>query len=272
LTRPRVPVLPAAVDPWVREFYEHTTRFTLDISLRGVHGFARGTSSTEPWSRAPLGQANVPMNQRQALRGVDSRIDTIDVDWDDVVVDVRRWIRSFADTDEPIYVGIYTTYAGTVERTGREHHADHPERSGAPRPLLTYIAPETRELTTLAVRSFSEELAVFVEDGQLRADQSFWLFGLPFLGNAVRHAPSGSAGSNTEADSGELSGICKLLRFRPPYCRRRVGHPGLGCSVAAAEHNGQAGQGAARCGSTGGARRRGGAPPPVLTSSGPPWT
>ena len=23
---------------------------------------------------------------------------------------MRGWIRSFADTDEPIYVGIYTTY------------------------------------------------------------------------------------------------------------------------------------------------------------------
>jgi hypothetical protein len=38
-----------------------------------------------------------------------SRIDTISLDRDDVVA-VRGWIRSFADTDEPIYVGIYTTY------------------------------------------------------------------------------------------------------------------------------------------------------------------
>ena len=26
------------------------------------------------------------------------------------MVSIRGWIRSFADTDEPIYVGIYTTY------------------------------------------------------------------------------------------------------------------------------------------------------------------
>ena len=50
-----------------------------------------------------------PRPQRQALRGVHSRIDTIDID-DDRIVDIRGWIRSFADTDEPIYVGIYTTY------------------------------------------------------------------------------------------------------------------------------------------------------------------
>ena len=57
----------------------------------------------------PLGQASVPMNQREALRGIRSRIDTITLDRDDVVA-VRGWIRSFADNDEPIYVGIYTTY------------------------------------------------------------------------------------------------------------------------------------------------------------------
>ena len=49
------------------------------------------------------------MNQRQALRGVRSRIDTIDVDRDEII-DIRGWIRSFAATGEPIYVGIYTTY------------------------------------------------------------------------------------------------------------------------------------------------------------------
>jgi hypothetical protein len=62
----------------------------------------------------PLGQANVPMNQRETLRGVRSRIDTISSPstaqpgLDEIAV--RGWIRSFADTDEPIYVGIYTTY------------------------------------------------------------------------------------------------------------------------------------------------------------------
>ena len=58
----------------------------------------------------PLGQANVPMNQREAQRGVRSRIDTITAADGTDVVGVRGWIRSFADTDEPIYVGIYTTY------------------------------------------------------------------------------------------------------------------------------------------------------------------
>ena len=58
----------------------------------------------------PLGQANVPMNQRETQRGVRSRIDTITPPTARDSPAVRGWIRSFADTDEPIYVGIYTTY------------------------------------------------------------------------------------------------------------------------------------------------------------------
>ena len=48
------------------------------------------------------------MNQREAQRGIRSRIDT--VSGVDGTVSVRGWIRSFADDDEPIMVGIYTTY------------------------------------------------------------------------------------------------------------------------------------------------------------------
>jgi hypothetical protein len=69
------------------------------------------------------------MNQTEALRGVHSRIDTITPPDDDVVA-VRGWIRSFADTDEPIYVGVYTTYrmrdAGTSASASRCHRPASP--------------------------------------------------------------------------------------------------------------------------------------------------
>ena len=93
----------------MREFYEHTTRFTLDIVPEWRPWVRPGYLLYRTLVARPLGQANVPMNQREALRGVHSRIDTIDVDGDGVA-EVRGWIRSFADTDAPIYVGIYTTY------------------------------------------------------------------------------------------------------------------------------------------------------------------
>src|SRR4029079_593047 len=102
---------PGRVDPLVREFYEHTTRFTLDIVPRWRPWVRPGYLLYRSLLAKPLGQASVPMNQREALRGVRSRIDTITgaEGPDGQPLDVRGWIRSFADNDEPIYVGIYTT-------------------------------------------------------------------------------------------------------------------------------------------------------------------
>src|SRR6266508_3774412 len=99
---------PADVDQRVREFYEHTTRFTLDIVPQWRLWVRPGYLLYRTLVARPLGQASVPMNQREALRGIRGRIDTITPAQDDVVA-VRGWIRSFADYDEPIYVAIYTT-------------------------------------------------------------------------------------------------------------------------------------------------------------------
>lgn len=154
-----------------------------------------------------------------------SRIDTIDLDGDGVA-DVRGWIRSFADTGAPIYVGIYTTYRhggrGYVSvgfplphgsftatlapraRPGGGLTLTSRVGGGQAGHYLTVVDPETRELTALAVHGFAEELDVFVDGGELRAEHAFWVFGLPFLvlhyrmrrkepaGRAVRATPASS--------------------------------------------------------------------------------
>ncbi|MBC6460036.1 hypothetical protein [Actinomadura sp. HBU206391] len=192
---------PARVDPRVREFYEHTTRFTLDIVPRWRLWVRPGYLLYRTLVARPLGQASVPMNQREALRGVRGRIDTITPEHDGVVV--RGWIRSFADTDEPIYVGIYTTYRhdgrGYVSvgfpvpqasftatllpraRPGGGLILTSRSDLGHPGHYLTYIDPDTRDLTAMAVHGFAEQLDVHVEDGELRAEHAFWIFGIPFL-------------------------------------------------------------------------------------------
>jgi hypothetical protein len=141
------------------------------------------------------------MNQREAQRGIRSRIDTIsDVDG---VVSVRGWVRSFADDDEPIMLGLYTTYShdgtgyvsvgfpvpegsftatlrpeprsdGGLRLTSRAH-------DGQAGHYLTYVDTEADELTALAVHGFEEQLDVFVEEGALRAEHAFRVFGFPFL-------------------------------------------------------------------------------------------
>jgi hypothetical protein len=193
---------PARVDPLVREFYERTTRFHLDILPTWRRWVRPGYLAYVNLVARRLGQANVPMNQRQAQRGVVSRIDTIDVD-DDGVVDVRGWVRSYADDGEPIYVGVYTTYrhedrgyvsvgfpvpAGNLTATLSPRNRRHggltlTTRSDLAHPghYLSYLDEATGELTTLDVAGFSEELDVYVERGRLIADHAFWLFGWPFL-------------------------------------------------------------------------------------------
>jgi hypothetical protein len=177
---------PATVHPLVREFYEHTTRFALDIVPQWRMWVRPGYLLYRSVLARPLGQASVPMNQREAQRGVRSRIDTISLDQDGVV-GVRGWIRSFADNDEPIYIGIYTTY----RRAGRGYVsvgfplpqasftatlAPYPRSGGGlvltsrsdldqPGHYLTYIDPDSKELTALAVHGFAEKLDVYVEDG-----------------------------------------------------------------------------------------------------------
>ncbi len=206
---------PDSVDVRVREFYEHTTRFSLDIVPEWRRWVRPGYLLYRTMVARPLGQASVPMNQREALRGIRSRIDTITLDRDDVIA-VRGWIRSFADNNEPIYIGIYTTYrhegrgyvsvgfplpqasftatlvprsrpGGGLVLTSRSN-LDHPGH------YLTYVEPATRELTALAVHGFAEELDVYVDDGELRAEHAFWVFGFPFLVLHYRiHPKTGSA-------------------------------------------------------------------------------
>jgi hypothetical protein len=193
---------PGGVHPLVREFYEHTTRFRLDIVPEWRLWVRPGYLLYRNLVARPLGQANVPMNQRETQRGIRSRIDTITLPGAKQIA-VRGWIRSFVDTDEPIYVGIYTTYrdadrgyvsvgfpvphgsftatllprarqAGGLVLTSRSELA-HPGH------YLAYIDQESRELTAVAVHGFAEQLDVYIEGDQLTAEHAFWVFGLPFL-------------------------------------------------------------------------------------------
>jgi hypothetical protein len=192
---------PAGVDPLVREFYEHTTRFALDIVPEWRTWVRPGYLLYRTLLARPLGQANVPMSQREVQRGVRSRIDTI-TGVDDTVA-VRGWIRSLADTDEPIYVGIYTTYrhegrgyvsvgfplpqasfTATLAPSARDGGGlvlDSRSELDQPGHYLTYIDPHTAELTTAVVRGFAERLDVHADGGVLRAEHAFWVFGIPFL-------------------------------------------------------------------------------------------
>ena len=120
---------------------------------------------------------------------------------------VRGWIRSRADTGEPIYVGIYTTYRhegrGYVSvgfplpqasftatllpraRPGGGLVLDSRSELDQPGHYLTYIDAQTAELTTVAVPRVRRAARRLRRGSQwatqLRAEHAFWVFGLPFL-------------------------------------------------------------------------------------------
>ena len=178
---------PAAAHPLVREFYEHTTRFRLDIVPR-VAGVGPARLPALPHARRAPARAGERADE--PARGAARRPQP---DRHDRArrrePTVRGWIRSFADTDEPIYVGIYTTYrdgdrgyvsvgfpvpqanftATLLPRAGPGGGlvlTSHSELRD-PGHYLTYVDPEDRRLTALAVHGFGERLDVRVEDGEL---------------------------------------------------------------------------------------------------------
>src|SRR3954469_7015828 len=193
---------PARVDPLIREFYEHTSRFKLSIVPEWRTWMKPGYELFKRVVAEPLGQAAIPSNIEEAQRGMVSTIDTIDLD-DDEVIDVRGWIRTFADSGKPIYVGIYTTFrheghgyvsvgfpipgsnfTATLEpRNEGESDLVLTSRSELPFPghYLSSVDSERDALTVIKLLSFEERIHVLVRDGELRTEHSFSLAGVRFL-------------------------------------------------------------------------------------------
>lgn len=192
---------PALTHHLVREFYEHTSRFHLSI-----------TPLWRPWMRVPyllyrstlarpIGQANAPFNLEEAADGVLSWIDTLDLDGDGRP-EFRAWVRAYAETMEPMYVGIYTVarhdgvgYVSvgfplpsgsfTATLTPSNHRGDGlmlSSRHGAfGGHNLAVVDPQTDQWSVIGVGGFDEEIEVHVTDGELEADHRFFIAGLEFM-------------------------------------------------------------------------------------------
>jgi hypothetical protein len=190
------------VHPLIREFYEHTSRFRLSIVPEWRRWMKPGYEIFKRLVAEPLGQAAIPSNIEEAQRGMVSTIDTIDLD-DDEEIDIRGWIRTFADSGKPIYVGIYTSFrhedrgyvsvgfpipsanfTATLEpRNADEHDLLLTSRSrlAFPGHYLSSIDSERDALTVLKLLFFQEQIHVYVSGGELKTDHSFYLAGQRFL-------------------------------------------------------------------------------------------
>jgi len=193
---------PRRVHPLIREFYEHTSRFRLSIVPEWREWMRPAYEVFKLVVAQPLGQAAIPSNIREAQRGMVSTIDTISGDGDDEI-DIRGWIRTFADSGKPIYVGIYTTFrhddrgyvsvgfpipganftATLLPRNTGDHDfllTSHTDLE-FPGHYLSSVDSERDALTVLKLLAFEEQIHVHVTDGELRTDHSFSLAGQRFL-------------------------------------------------------------------------------------------
>jgi hypothetical protein len=190
------------VHPLIREFYEHTSRFKLSIIPEWRRWMKPGYELFKLLIAQPLGQATIPSNIEEAQRGMVSTIDTIALNGEEEI-DIRGWIRTFADTGRPIYVGIYTSFrhqdrgyvsvgfpipsanftATLLPRNEGKHDFVLTSRTELEFPghYLSSVDSERDALTVLKLLYFQEQIFVFVADGELRTDHSFYLAGQRFL-------------------------------------------------------------------------------------------
>ena len=190
------------VHPLIREFYEHTSRFRLSIVPEWRRWMKPGYELFKLLVAQPLGQAAIPSNIEEAQRGMVSTIDTIALDGGEEI-DIRGWIRTFADSGKPIYVGIYTSFrhedrgyvsvgfpipsanftATLLPRNAGEHDFVLTSRTELPFPghYLSSVDSERDALTVLKLLYFQERIFVYVADGELKTDHSFSLAGQRFL-------------------------------------------------------------------------------------------
>ncbi len=199
---------PGQVDSLIREFYEHTSRFTLTIEPEWNPFIKPFFWLFKTLIAQEIGQANLPFNTEEAQRGMVSYIDTIDYEAEGGPSEgkrtLRAWIRAYEDSGEAIYVGIYTVIRH--EETGYVSVGfPLPEAnftatlmpfnirgsglllkttdtgSTFPGHYLSSIDEEDGTITTLELPTMDEQIDVFVEQGQLKTEHRFYLSGSRFL-------------------------------------------------------------------------------------------
>jgi hypothetical protein len=190
------------VHPLIREFYEHTSRFRLSIIPEWRRWMKPGYELFKLLVAEPLGQAAIPSNIEEAQRGMVSTIDTITLDGDEEI-DIRGWIRTYADSGKPIYVGIYTSFryqdrgyvsvgfpipsanftATLLPQNAGEHDFVLTSRTDLEFPghYLSSVDSDRDALTVLKLLYFQEQIFVYVADGELTTEHSFYLAGQRFL-------------------------------------------------------------------------------------------
>jgi len=104
---------PALVHPLIREFYEHTSTFRLDITIDWNPVVKPFGWLYRVLLARQMRQLTIPLDQK-TLAGLDSWLDAIDLQHDGKP-DFRIWVRVDKDSRVPVYVGAYRNYKSAVD-------------------------------------------------------------------------------------------------------------------------------------------------------------
>jgi hypothetical protein len=197
---------PRLVDPLIREFYEHTSRFKLTIVPEWKLLIKPFFWFFKTYLAQNIGQANLPFNTEEIQRGLVSYIDTID--YDEPLIGgsrtLRVWVRAYEMTGEAIYVGIYTivrqeetgyvsvgfplpeaNFTASLMPFNNRGNGLLLKTAGTgsrfPGHYLSDVDDEDGTLTTVKLPTMDEEIDVYVEDGHLKTNHRFYLGGWLFL-------------------------------------------------------------------------------------------
>jgi hypothetical protein len=187
------------VDPLVRDFYEHTARWRMEVWTGWNPLFRPGGALVTRWFGRRVGQLAIPVDPLAVSRGMESRIVTF-VDTDGRS-GAAAWIRTLRATGEYVYSGRYSVTR--LPASGLPTvHVTFPLESGN---VQVFLRPENDPDGSLWLRSpssehgglgayvvvrvrgrdhaarppLSETFHVFVDDeGVLRTDHELRLWGV----------------------------------------------------------------------------------------------
>jgi hypothetical protein len=98
---------PARAHPLVREFYEHTTRFAMDVWSKSYFPASIGLWLLVRTISRQVNQLNFPLSPLETARGLVSEI--ISLRRPDGVVRYTGWFRTLAHQERVLYTGFYMT-------------------------------------------------------------------------------------------------------------------------------------------------------------------
>jgi hypothetical protein len=196
---------PARVDPRIREFYERTVEYRLDLWSYWCRCYRPFGWMMNAFFSRRLQQLNLPISPMEPSRGITSDIVQL-CDRQTGEVRTTGWLRRFNVTGDAIYVGLYSTgqppnalgpcvqvvfplpggsanvyLRPVVSEDGSLHLLSQGEKFGDPGFYLTSRRDDDHAWVQY-IHAMKESIHVYVDNrGDLRTDHIFRLWGMWFL-------------------------------------------------------------------------------------------